>query len=119
MDSRRNEVARVLFQLAWADGEVQQSEVQAIAHLLEGIGIPLAERLAVIDEGLSQPVAPGALCDQTLDDREVRRYVLAMLIKLVFADEKTHPEELRMLAQVAMRWGFSAEELEALRVHGL
>lgn len=116
MDPRRHEVARVLFQLAWADGEIQDSEVHAISLLLERIGIPLAERVATMDRGLSEPGAEAPPCENTLQDRELRRHVLGMLIELAFADQTTHPDEIRMLGDLAVRWGFSAEELEELRV---
>ena len=109
------EIAQLLFQLAWADGQVQSREVEMISSLLEQLGMPLGQRLALMDEALTQPPPPTPLPERS------QQAALAMqcLVRLCFADHQAHPEELALLAQLAARWGISADQLEQYRLQAL
>jgi uncharacterized tellurite resistance protein B-like protein len=108
------ETARCLFRLAWADGHVNQHEVDIISGLLERLGLSLVERLAAMDAGLSAP--QGAALEVALARREDRLQAMEMLVHTCFADGVAHPEEVHLLGDLAVRWGIGADELEQLRV---
>ncbi len=101
--------------MAWADGHVDGREVELISKLLEQMGMPLAQRVAMMDEAMDhRPEAPPDL-DSSLDDAEARSNVLQAMVSLCFADQKPHPEELKILGDLAIRWGISADQLESMR----
>ena len=101
--------------MAWADGRVDGREVELISSLLEQMGMPLAQRVAMMDEALDhRPEAPPDL-DSSLQDGEARIHVLQAMVSLCFADQQPHPEELRILGDLAIRWGVSADQLDAMR----
>lgn len=107
-----NDVALLLFQMAWADGEVQSAEVDVISSLLEQLGMPLAQRLALMDQALSQP--PPA--DLGLGGGDAAHpAVMQLLVRVCFADRQVSPPELAILAELADRWGITAEQLEQFR----
>lgn len=108
------EIADALYQLAWADGEVNQREVDVISALLERLGLPLVERLASMDRALSQP--PGLSAGGVeLECAAQRERAMQSLVTLCFADGNLHPEELRLIGDLALAWGIRAEQLDAMR----
>ena len=115
MNPIQTEIAKSLFQLAWADGEVQQREVDVISAILERYGVPMAERLAAMDEALSDPNLEPPDLDAILGNHQSRLAVMERLVAVSFADGLPHPEEMKILAELAIRWGVSADELEMLR----
>ena len=115
MNSVQLEVAKGLFQLAWADGSVQEQEVHLIAGLLQRMGVSMAERLAMMDEALSLPFSALPDLDAVLPNRESRMAVMNQLVSVCFADGAAHPGEIEILGNLALRWGVTAEELEELR----
>lgn len=106
------EVALLLFQMAWADGEVQSAEVVLISTLLEQLGMPLAERLALMDQALSQPPPAGL---GVAGGETAHPAVMQLLVRLCFVDQKASPGELAILGELADRWGISAAQLEQFR----
>ena len=115
MNARQLEVAKGLFQLAWADGQVQEQEVHLIAGLLQRMGVSMAERLALMDEALSLPYSALPDLDSVLPNRESRLSVMTQLVSVCFADGAAHPGEIEILGTLAVRWGVTADELEELR----
>lgn len=109
----QSEMAQIMFRLAWADGQVKQAEVDLIARLLEKQGVPLARRLAWMDEGLSQPPTASASADPMTQPERID--AMEGLIRLCFADGQAHDQELKLLGDLALRWGLNAEQLEELR----
>jgi uncharacterized tellurite resistance protein B-like protein len=116
VDARQNEIARSLFQLAWADGEIDPREVVVISGLLERMGVPMVERLAAMDQALAENTGARHALVDLIQDRQERMTVLGMLVQVCFADQQTHPEEVRILGELAMQWGVSAQDLEQLRL---
>ena len=112
-----SEMAQLMFRLAWADGQVKPAEVDLIASLLEKRGVQLAQRLAWMDEGLSQPPTTSTPPDSMTE--QARLESMEGLIGLCFADGESHVEELNVLADLALRWGVSAAQLEELRRRAL
>ncbi|MBS2035587.1 TerB family tellurite resistance protein [bacterium] len=109
----QSQVAQMLFRLAWADGQVKASEVDIIADLLEKRGVGLAQRLAWMDQGLSQP--PSSISMEAVMSEHERLECMEALVKLCFADGQSQPAELSLLGDLAVRWGISANQLEMLR----
>lgn len=115
MTELQAETARCLFRLAWADGHVNQNEVDVISGLLERLGLSLIERLSAMDAGLGQLHEDRPL-ETTLTRPEDRLQAMEMLIRTCFADGSAHPKEVSLLGDLALRWGISADELERLRL---
>ncbi|MBN9414248.1 MAG: TerB family tellurite resistance protein [Candidatus Eremiobacteraeota bacterium] len=109
----QTQLAQMLFRLAWADGVVKQSEVDLIADLLTQKGIGLAQRLALMDQGLSHP--PGSVSLEAPMSEHERLQCMDALVKVCFADGHPQPAELTLLGDLALRWGISANQLEQLR----
>lgn len=115
MKSSLDTVAQSLFYLAWADGSVDSAEVQLISSLLEKLGLPLAQRLVMMDEAFDRrPEAPPEF-DQALTAQDARASHLEMLVELCFADGQAHQEEIRILGDLAIRWGIGVDQLEEIR----
>lgn len=107
----------ILFRLAWADGQVKQAEVDLIGALLEKQGLPLSRRLTLMDQGLSAPPAETAFQAPSGDlDREA---AMEALVRLCFADGQPQPGELKILGDLALRWGVSADQLDRMRAQVL
>lgn len=107
------QLAQMLFRLAWADGQVKPCEVDLISQLLQQRGVALAQRLAWMDQGLSQPPASVSM-DAPMSEHE-RLECMEALVKLCFADGSAQPGEMSLLGDLAVRWGISANQLELLR----
>ena len=107
------QMAQMLFRLAWADGQIKQSEVDLIAQLLEQRGVGLAQRLAWMDQGLS--VAPSSVSLDAPMSEHDRLECMEALVKVCFADGHPQASELALLGDLAVRWGISANQLEQLR----
>ena len=115
MNTVKIEVARAMFRLAWADGQIRQAEVDFISTLLERLGFRLAERLALLDEALSLPYQQVPKLDAVVPERADRLAILGQCIAVSFADGEAHPRELEILGKLATHWGITVEELEHLR----
>lgn len=109
----QSQLAQMLFRLAWADGQVKASEVDMIAELLEKRGVGLAQRLAWMDQGLSQP--PNSVSMDAVMSEHERLECMGALVQLCFVDGQSQPAELSLLGDLALRWGISANQLEMLR----
>ena len=109
----QTQLAQMLFRLAWADGVVKPAEVDLIADLLKQKGLGLAQRLALMDQGLSHP--PGSVAMEASMSEHERLQCMEALVKVCFADGHPQPAELTLLGDLALRWGISANQLEQLR----
>jgi uncharacterized tellurite resistance protein B-like protein len=110
------QLAQMLFRLAWADGVIKASEVDLISNLLAQKGVGLAQRLAWMDQGLSEPPV-GVALEAPMSEHE-RLQCMEALVKVCFADGHPQAAELTLLGDLALRWGISANQLEQLRRKG-
>lgn len=109
----QSQFTQILFRLAWADGRVKPEEVDLIDQLLKEKGLALAQRLVLMDQGLSQPPA-GMLADDAMSEAE-RLECMEALVKVCFIDQDAENREITLLGDLALRWGVSAQQLEQLR----
>lgn len=112
------EIGQLLLQMAWADGQVQQAEIALIDTLLRNLGLPLSERLPLLDESIcpiyptDTPLEPTGIGSQNLS----RPTLMELLVRVCFADMQAGDGELALLTELALRWGISAEQLEQFRL---
>lgn len=119
MQAQQAEIVKCLFKMAWADGEATEDEVEVLSRLMGRLGIPLAERIIVMDGGLSEPVADADHLEQALKDKESRLHAMEMLLSVCFTDENLAPQEIAYIQDLAARLDITAPELEALRQRAL
>jgi uncharacterized tellurite resistance protein B-like protein len=119
LDARQTELVKSLFKMAWADGHVTEQEVDVLSDILDRLGLPLAEKLAVMDFGLSEPRLGEDRIDDVLTDHDSRLQALEHLITVCFCDLNLDPAELRLIEELSLRWGITAGELERLRQKAL
>ncbi len=122
MDPRqRGEVERAFFDalfpvlghLAKADGRVSPEEVESTEELIRRMGLSSAQRdeaIALFQKGKADDFdlesalrSFKAVCGRRTD---FKRIYLSYLITLALADNSLHPEEERVLSQVADQLGF-------------
>lgn len=115
MQAQQAEIVKCLFKMAWADGEASDEEVEVLSRLMGRLGIPLAERLVVMDGGLSDPVQEADNLDQILGDKDSRLQAMEMLLTVCFSDQNLAQQEVAYIQDLALRLGISAPELETLR----
>lgn len=84
--------------------------------MLERLGMPMVQRLVAMDHALAEPPKQAEDLGAALPDSPRRLQAMEMLVQLCFADQQAHPEELRILGDLAVRWGISADQLEAIRL---
>ncbi len=113
MAGMQSQLAQLLFRLAWADGQVKPCEVELISSLLQQRGVALAQRLAWMDQGLSQP--PTSISMEAPMSEQQRLECMEALVKLCFADGQAQGPETVLLGDLALRWGVTADQLELLR----
>ncbi len=115
MQAQQAEIVKCLFKMAWADGEATEEEVDVLSRLMGRLGIPLMERVIVLDGGLSEPIQDADHLEQMLSDKESRMQAMEMLLQVCFSDENLAQQEVAYIQDIAGRLGISAPELETLR----
>ena len=116
MDRRQHQLVKALFAMAWADGDASDREVEVLSRLMERVGLPLEERLAVMDAFLSDPdLAAGASLETVLPDVTSRMEAMELLVMLCFCDQQLAPAEMEILHQMAVRLEITAPQLEEIR----
>ncbi len=113
------EAGQLLFQMAWADGQVQQNEIDLISNLLKSLGLPLSERLPLMDGHLARPSQTGGkgLAESSQASLSLSRPTLMeLLVRVCFADMQAGTNEIALLGELAVRWGISANQLEQFRL---
>lgn len=115
MQPQQAEMVKALLKMAWADGEASEEEVEVLSRLMVRLGLPLAERVTVLDGGLSAPIEEKDHLEQALPDRDSRLQAMEMLLTVCFSDETLAPQEISYIQDLAGRLGISAPELETLR----
>ncbi len=115
------EVGQLLFRMAWADGEVKQVEVDLIANLLKNLGLPLCQRLPLMDGLMARPAQPTRPLTVRYDEplELSRATLMELLVRVCFADMEAGPNEIALLGELALRWGISAEQLDQFRLKAL
>ena len=116
MEDGKSKLLLALAQLAWADGEVAEEETEMITRMADRIGLNLAERIAALDKGLSQPPDSEPVeLEHYFPDPGQRREALKLLVTLSMADGTVHPAEEVFIKNMATRLQVPAEELDGMR----
>ncbi len=97
-DFFRDVLARMIVQLAMADGELSAEETE---YLRDQLGL---STLAIDELSLSEPVVMGAELAEAPEGMKETMYMLAFMAALV--DERLHDSEKEMLAGYAQMFGF-------------
>lgn len=109
-------VVKSLFAMLWADGDASDREIEVVSRLMERVGLPLEERLALMDAHLSDPELAGfASIESVLPDLPSRLEAMELLVTLCFCDQQLAPEEMDILHQLAVSLQISAHQLEEIR----
>jgi sulfite reductase beta subunit-like hemoprotein len=77
--------------------------------------MPMVERLVAMDHALAEPPKQAEDLLTALPDAASRQDAMEMLVRVCFADGETHAEELRILGDLAVRWGIGADDLDRIR----
>jgi uncharacterized tellurite resistance protein B-like protein len=115
LDARQTELVKSLFKMVWADGQVSDEEIDVMCHLLDRVGLPWAEKMAVMDQRLSAPQLEDGRLDDVLPDQESRLEALELLITVGFSDNHLPTAEMHIIEELALRWEVNATQLEQLR----
>lgn len=116
MDRRQAQLVKSLFAMLWADGEAEDREIDVISRLMERVGLPLEERLALMDAFLSDPdLARIESIESVLPDMQSRHEAMELMITLCFCDQQLAPEEMEILHQLAVSLGITSQQLEEIR----
>ena len=114
MAEKKQEIARALVQLAWADGQLTPEETELLAKYLKQLGYDEATAAqAWLTE--NQPVDYAGL-RQALPDLAERIEVMRELINLSCADDALTFDEFDLVDKMAQALEISEEQMEALRV---
>ena len=98
--------------VAWADGNVSESEAEALVGAAEAHGL-VGEDIAAVRRALREHSTLDALNGLTLDPEE-RSFVYGMATWLTWVDGKVTGEEAAALAHLAKAFGMSQEDCEAV-----
>lgn len=116
VDRRQTHLVKSLFAMLWADGDASDREIEVVSRLMERVGLPIEERLAVMDAHLSDPdLAQTASLEGVLPDQASRLEAMELLVTLCFCDQHLAPEELEILHQLAVSLEINAQQLEQIR----
>ncbi len=110
--SRRNherEYINQLFRVAWADGSLDQVEVQYIYSVGKKLGMEKEELQDVRDN-----FDPATLSYKPPRKREDRFFMLFYLINMILADDAVHPEEMRITENIVMKLGYDPDTVDAI-----
>ncbi len=91
----------VLVQLARADGEVAEQELQLIKQIGQANGLPSE----MVQAAIENPVSENDIDFEVLTNDERFEYIYS-LVQLMKADGKLYQEEIRFTAQMAARLGY-------------
>lgn len=119
MDPRQAEIVRSLFKMAWIDGNIQDREVWIISRLMDRMGIPLSQRLAVGDLMLHEPDLGEVRLEEVLPDQASRLLAMELLITVCLSDDTVDPAEMELLKELATRMQIPFDELDRLRARSM
>jgi len=116
VDRRQLQLVKSLFAMLWADGEASDREIEVVSRLLERVGLPIEERLALMDAHLSDPdLADTGALENILPDLASRLEAMELMVTLCFCDHQLAPEEMEILHQLAVSLNINAHQLEQIR----
>ena len=110
----------IIGHLAKADGRIDQEEIDFTEVLMDQLKLDLPSRKRAISH-----FQAGAQSDFLLEDfltarlvavpnKELRNFLLRMLVSLAFIDGQLHPLERDILEEVALIMGFTAQEFSQI-----
>lgn len=130
MNPLRNAIRQAVFletlfismgKLAKADGRVSEEEIAHVEQFMQKVGMTEAHRqqaIALFKKGADPAfdIAPTyqkfmAVCGHT---RNLKEMLLIYLIVMAFADGQLHPEEEKLLGQIAGHLGYGSETFKRL-----
>lgn len=102
--NREREYVNQLFRVAWADGSLDQVEVQYIYLVGEKLGMTQEELQEARDN-----FDPAILSYKSPKTREDKFFMLFYLINLILIDDEIHSEEMRITENIVMKLGYSPD----------
>ncbi len=109
-------VFSAFLELAWAEGSVEQREVEFLTSLAEELGFDLGTRTARLITGLSAPPVAAVEHLAKLDLDEMERYqVVERMVALCLVRGDLTPRRGETLARLALQLGIRADELQEMR----
>ena len=116
VDRRQLHIVKSLFAMLWADGDASDREIEVASRMMERVGLPLEERLALMDAHLSDPELAGLTSiESVLPDGPSRLEAMELLVTLCFCDQQLAPEEIDILHQLAVSLEITSHQLEEIR----
>lgn len=107
--------------LAKADGRVSEEEIEHAEHIFSQLSLSPPHRQQAIElfkKGTSAEYEMSDTLDKFMEvcgsTRSLRQALLAYLITLAFADGEFHPEEEKLLEQIAARLNFNQQAFQQL-----
>lgn len=109
-------ILQAFYQLAWAGGEIEQSEADFIADLAEQMDLPLGSWLPSAMMGLTRPSKQPVTNLSEVPIDEVERYqVVERFVALCMLGKGLKGHQPQLLAGLALQLGIKADELEEMR----
>ena len=105
--------------MAWIDGQISDREVWIISRLMDRMGIPLAQRLAIGDLMLHEPDVGEIRLEEVLPDQASRMLAMELLITVCLSDAHVDQSEMEQLKELATRMQIPFEELDRLRARSM
>lgn len=106
---REREYLNQMFRIAWADGSLDQVEVQYIYSVGHKLGFQKEE----LDE-VKDNFDPSTLSYKPPGKREERFFMLFYLINLIQVDDVIHPEEMRITENIVMKLGYAPDTVDTI-----
>lgn len=102
-DSEALAALKTLVAVAWADGKITPDEQELLGALTESAGLSLGEQASL----QAFACEPRTLADAPVErlDEAARRDVLERAVMLSLIDGDAHPDEKRIIADLAGRLG--------------
>jgi len=109
-------ILKAFYELAWADGRVEQSQADFIAALAEQMDLPLGRSLPSMVMGLSRaPKERVETLDQVPLDEVERYQVVERFVAFCLLGEGLTPRQAEILAKLSLQLGIRSDELEEMR----
>ena len=109
-------ILQAFYHLAWAGGEIEQSEADFIADLAQQMDLPLGSWLPAAMMGLTRPSRQAITNLSEVSINEVERYqVVERFVALCMLGEGLKGHQPQLLANLALQLGIKADELEEMR----
>lgn len=115
---RQKEIVKSLAQLAWADGELVESERRLLEGILERLGCT-PEEFRELQQAPNEPGTAMARLEKVLPTHVDRREAMRDLVTLAFCDGECSFDEFVYIERMARRLRIGPDELSELRDQAL